>query len=43
MTKKLSIVVPCYFEEESIPLFYKAVEEIKGQLNEIELDRKSVV
>ena len=38
MTKKLSIVVPCYFEEESIPLFYKAVEEIKGQLNEIELE-----
>ena len=28
MTKKLSIIIPCYFEEESIPLFYEAVEEI---------------
>jgi glycosyltransferase involved in cell wall biosynthesis len=27
--KKLSIVVPCYNEEESIPYFYKALEEVK--------------
>ena len=26
--KKLSIVVPCYNEEESIPLFYNAVEKV---------------
>ena len=26
--KKLSIVVPCYNEEESLPLFYKAVDKI---------------
>lgn len=38
MTKKLSIIVPCYFEEESIPLFYQAVEEIKTQLLNIELE-----
>ena len=36
MTKKLSIIVPCYFEEESIPLFYAAVEKVKPQLPEIE-------
>lgn len=23
--KTLSIIVPCYYEEESLPLFYKAV------------------
>jgi Holliday junction resolvasome RuvABC DNA-binding subunit len=32
MTKKLSIIVPCYFEEESVPLFYEAVEKIKDKL-----------
>lgn len=38
MTKKLSIIVPCYFEEESVPLFYEAVEKIKGKLKNIELE-----
>lgn len=30
----LSIIVPCFNEEESIPLFYQAVEAIKGQLED---------
>lgn len=38
MTKKLSIIVPCYFEEESVPLFYEAVEKIKDELKNIELE-----
>lgn len=38
MTKKLSIIVPCYFEEESVPLFYEAVEKIKDKLKNIELE-----
>ena len=38
MTKTLSIIVPCYFEEESIPLFYAAVEKVKPQLPGIELE-----
>lgn len=29
---KLSIVVPCYNEQESIPLFFKAVEKIVSQM-----------
>lgn len=29
----LSIIVPCYNEEEAIPLFYQAVEEIKKSLD----------
>ena len=38
MTKKLSIIVPCYLEEKTIPLFYAAVERIKPQLPKIELE-----
>lgn len=38
MTKKLSIIVPCYYEEETIPLFYEAVEKVKKELNGIELE-----
>ena len=30
----LSIIVPCFNEEESIPLFYEAMEKIKPQLDE---------
>lgn len=38
MTKKLSIIVPCYFEETTVPLFYQAVEAVKPQLPNIELE-----
>ena len=31
MTKKLSIIVPCYYEEETITLFYEAVEKVKKE------------
>ena len=37
--KTLSIVVPCYNEEETVELFYQAVEEIKPQIADaIELE-----
>ena len=32
--KKISIVVPCYNEEESIPLFYEEVNKVTEQMNE---------
>lgn len=32
MTKTISIIVPCYNEQESIPLFYAAVEEVAATL-----------
>ena len=35
---KLSIVVPCYNEEESIPLFYPAVEKVVRQMNELQIE-----
>lgn len=38
MKKTLSIVVPCYYEEETIPLFYKEVEKIKKDLKDVELE-----
>ncbi len=36
--KKLSIVVPCYNEEESIPLFYPAVEKVVRQMNDLQIE-----
>lgn len=30
--KKITIIVPCYNEEESLPLFYKSVEEVSLEL-----------
>ena len=30
--KKLSIIVPCYNEEDSIPLFYKEIKKISSSL-----------
>ena len=35
---KLSIVVPCYNEEESILLFYPAVEKVVRQMNELKIE-----
>ena len=35
---KLSIVVPCYNEEESIPLFYPAVEKVVRQINDLQIE-----
>lgn len=32
--KKISIVVPCYNEEESLPLFYKEVNKVTEQMKE---------
>ena len=35
---KLSIVVPCYNEEESIPLFFPAVEEEVNKIKKLEVE-----
>lgn len=35
---KISLVVPCYNEQESIPLFYDALEQIKPQLRGYDLE-----
>ena len=32
--KKISIVVPCYNEEESLPLFYEEMRKITKQMEE---------
>ncbi len=38
MKKLLSIVVPCYNEEEATPIFYKTVHEIESQLTTVDLE-----
>lgn len=35
---KVTLVVPCYNEQESIPLFYEALEQIKPQLRGYDLE-----
>ena len=35
---KLSIVVPCYNEQEALPLFYPAVEEVVQKINGLETE-----
>ena len=34
----ISIVVPCYNEEESLPLFYQAILEMKSSLPEVDFE-----
>ena len=36
--KKLTIIVPCYNEEENINAFYDKVSEVKADLNDVELE-----
>ena len=30
----ISIIIPCFNEEESLPLFYAEMEKIKSQIND---------
>ncbi len=36
--KYITILVPCYNEEESIPIFYKRVSQIIGSFVDINFD-----
>ena len=38
MKKVLSIVVPCYNEEETIPLFYKEINKISKEMNHLDFE-----
>ncbi len=38
MEKLLSIVVPCYNEEEAIPIFYDAIKSVKDKLTTVDLE-----
>ncbi|MBE6025154.1 MAG: glycosyltransferase family 2 protein [Cellulosilyticum sp.] len=38
MKKLLSIVVPCYNEEESAPIFYKTIHEMENQIESVDLE-----
>ena len=32
MKKKISIIVPCYNEEEALPIFYKEIKKIEEKI-----------
>ena len=39
MTKKtLTIVAPCYNEEESLPIFYQTVVDMEEQLSSVDIE-----
>lgn len=38
MKKLLSVVVPCYNEEEAIPYFYKEICKVSNQMSEVEFE-----
>ena len=33
--EKISIIVPCYNEESSLPIFYKEISKISKEMNEV--------
>ena len=35
---KISIVVPCYNEEESLPIFYKEINRISKEMSECDFE-----
>ena len=36
--EKISIVVPCYNEEESLPIFYKEINKISKEMKEVNFE-----
>ncbi|MBP3766241.1 MAG: glycosyltransferase family 2 protein [Bacilli bacterium] len=38
MKDKISVIVSCYNEEESIPLFYKEMNEVSKQMNHVDFE-----
>ncbi len=38
LKKKISLIVPCYNEQEALPCFYKEVCKVAGQISEYELE-----
>lgn len=35
---KISIVVPCYYEEKSLPFFYKEIDKISKEMSDVDLE-----
>ena len=38
MKKRLSVVVPCYNEEEALPIFYEEIKKVSKELKELEME-----
>ena len=35
---KISVIVPCYNEEESLPLFYKEINKVINKMKEVSFE-----
>lgn len=35
---KISIVVPCYYEEKSLPFFYKEIDKVSKEMSDVDLE-----
>ena len=33
--RKLDLVIPCFNEQESLPLFFEAVKDVKDKMNDV--------
>ena len=38
MKEKISIIVPCYNEEESLPIFYKEIDKISKEMKSVDFE-----
>ena len=36
--EKISIIVPCYNEEESLPIFYKEITKIAEEMKKVQFE-----
>jgi glucosyltransferase len=36
--KKISIIIPCYNEEEALPIYYDAMKTIMNDLKEVQFE-----
>ena len=38
MEKKISVIVPCYNEEESLPIFYEEINKVMNEMKKIKFE-----
>ena len=38
MEKKISVIVPCYNEEESLPIFYEEINKVMKEMKKVKFE-----